>query len=76
MRSSEGYVTNNDENLVSEQNKFNKSTCSGDSACDIFENDEEIITEYSILWFNTKIAFFRGSWLKFLSVLWHKITII
>ena len=51
MRSSDDSVTNDDEKLVSEQNKFNVSTCLGDSVCDIFENDEEIITEKYIVWF-------------------------
>ena len=53
MISSEDYVTNNDDDLVSEQNKFDESTCSVDSVCDIFDNDEEIITENSIVWVNT-----------------------
>ena len=43
MRSSKYSVTNNDENLVSKTNKFEKSTCSGDSVCHIFKNDTEII---------------------------------
>ena len=50
MRSNEVSVTNNDDNLVS---GFEKSTCSGDTVCDIFENEDEIITENSIVWVNS-----------------------
>ena len=50
MRLSKDYVTNEGGNLVSGQNEFDKSTCLGDSMCVIFENDEEIITENSIIW--------------------------
>ena len=57
MRSSEDSVTNNDENLVS---VFDKSTCSGDSVCDMFENEDGIITEYSIIWVNTNKEIYQG----------------
>ena len=42
------YVNENDD-LVGE---FEASTCSGDNFYDIFENEEEIITEDSIVWVN------------------------
>ena len=60
MISSENYVTNIDDNLVSEQNKFDKPTCQGDSVCDIFDNDKEIITENYIFWINTTKAIWQG----------------
>ena len=42
MTPNEVSVTNNYDNLVSE---FDKSTCSGESVCDIFENEDEMTTE-------------------------------
>ena len=36
MISSEDYVTNNDDDLIS---GFDKSICSGDSVCELFENE-------------------------------------
>ena len=50
MRSREDSVINNDENLVI---GFDESTCSGDSVCGIFENEDNIITENYIVWVNT-----------------------
>ena len=32
---------------------LDKSTCSGDKYYDIYDNEEEIITEDSIVWMNT-----------------------
>ena len=53
MSSSEYSVTSNDENLVSEKNKFDESTCSGDSVCGILDHNEDNITENYIIWVNT-----------------------
>ena len=61
MRSNEVSVTNNDRNLVS---GFDRYTCSGDSICDIFENKYEIITENSIVWFNTNKSICQGKVIK------------
>ena len=47
MRSSEDLVNSIDDNFVS---SFEKSTCSGDSVCDIFENEDENMPEDSIVW--------------------------
>ena len=41
------YTTNNDGNFISGKNEPDKSTCLGDRMYDIFENDEDIITENS-----------------------------
>ena len=76
MRLSEYYVANNDGNMVSGKNEFDKWTCSGDSLCDIFENDKDIIT--GILSFGlTQIKQFDiRRPLKPPSVIWHWIPII
>ena len=37
--------------------EFDASTCSGDSFYDIFDKEEEIITEVSIVWVNTNNPF-------------------
>ena len=47
---------NGNDDLVSE---FYASTCSGDNVYDIFENEDEIITENSIVWVNTNKCFGR-----------------
>ena len=44
--------------------EFDVSTCPGDSFYDIFENEEEIITEDSIFWVNTRILFWKGRFIK------------
>ena len=53
MRSSTDSVNDNDY-LVS---GFDSSTCSGDNVYDIFENEDEIISEDSNVWVNTNIIF-------------------
>ena len=73
MRSSEDSVTNNDENLVS---VFDKSTCSGDSVCDIFEYYKEIITENYIVWVNTNKAICQGKVIKTPFGYFHMILIV
>ena len=50
-------VTNFDKHLV---RGFEESTCSGDSVCDIFDNEDYIITEDSIVWVNTKKEIGQG----------------
>ena len=47
MGSSADYENENNENLV---NGFDECTCSGYSVCNIFENEDDIITEYSTVW--------------------------
>ena len=49
MMPNEEYVTNDDDNLV---HGFDKYNCSGDSGCDIFKNEDEIITEDYIFYVN------------------------
>ena len=56
MRRSAGSVNGN-EDLV---NGFDASTCSVDNVYDIFENEEEIITEDSIVWGNTDKPIWKG----------------
>ena len=57
IRSSAHNVNNNDDNLVS---GFYEYTCSGDSVCDIFDNEDDIITEDSILRVKTNRAIWLG----------------
>ena len=64
MRSSADYVNNSNDDLV---NGFDESTCSGESVYDIFNNDDEIINEYSNVWVNTNKLVFRRRSLKLLS---------
>ena len=73
MRSNEYYVTNNDDNMVS---GFERSNCSGNSDCDIFENEDEIITEKYIVWVNTNKEICQGKVIKFFSMTCHRIPII
>ena len=73
MSSSEDSVNNNDDNLVC---GFFESTCSGDSVCDILDNEDELITEYSIVWVNNNKVIFQGGSLKFLPLTCHSITTI
>ena len=47
--------------LVSE---FDASICSGGNFYDIFENEEEIITEGSIVWVNTNKTIWEGRFIK------------
>ena len=49
MRSNIGSIYEIDDSVSG----FHASTCSGDNFYDIFENEEEIITEDSIFCFNT-----------------------
>ena len=49
IRSSKDSVNGN-KYLVS---GFDAPTCSGDNVHDIFDNEDKIITEDSIVWFNT-----------------------
>ena len=76
MKKSEDSVTNNDDNLFNEQNKFDGFICSSHSVCDIFENDKDIINE--ILLFGSAQTNKSGmvSSLKLLSVILHRIPII
>ena len=57
IRSSAHNVNNNDDNLVS---GFYEYTCSGDSVCDIFDNEDDIITEDSILRVKTNREIWLG----------------
>ena len=43
---------------------FYESTCSGDIICDIFENENKIITEDSTVWFKTNKAIWEGKVIK------------
>ena len=43
---------------------FDESTCLGEIVCITFENDGEIITEHSIVWFNTNKAICQGNVIK------------
>ena len=61
MRSNEVSVTNNNENLVI---VFDESTCSGDSVCDIFENEDNIITENSIVFINNNKSIWKEKAIK------------
>ena len=54
------YVNDKDD-LVGE---FDVYTCSGDNYYDIFENEEEIITVYSIVWVNTNKTIWEGRVIK------------
>ena len=56
--------------------EFDASTCSGDNVYDIFENKEEIITEDSIVWFNTNKKISKVGSLKSLSVIFQRIPMI
>ena len=53
MRSNADYVNNNDHNLVG---GFDESTCPVDSVCDIFNNEDDIITEDFNVCFNANKA--------------------
>ena len=64
---------NGNDDLVSE---FYASTCSGDNVYDIFENEDEIITENSIVWVNTNKTIWEGSVNKYLSVIFQMIPTI
>ena len=55
---------------------FDASTCSVDNLYDIFESEEEIITEDSLFWVNTKFFFGKVGSLKSLSVICQRIQII
>ena len=44
--------------------EFDASTCSGDNFYYIFENEEEIITEDSIVWVNPNIKNLEGRVIK------------
>ena len=50
MRSSADSINDNNDDLVG---GFDTSTCSGDSVYDIFDNEDDIITENYTVWFNT-----------------------
>ena len=39
---------------------FEKSPCPGDSVCDIFENEDAIITENYIVWVTTNKEIWKG----------------
>ena len=44
--------------------KFDESTCSGDTYYDIFDKEEEIITEDSFFWVNTNKTIWEGRIIK------------
>ena len=44
--------------------EFYASTCSGDNIYDIFENEDEIIREDSIVWVNTNFKNWNGRVIK------------
>ena len=69
MRSSTDSVNGN-EDLVS---RFYASTCLSDHVYDIFENEEECITEDSIVWVDINKKIGKGGLLKFLIVTCHRI---
>ena len=48
-RISQDPINNIDKNLVIGKNEYDESTYSGDSVCDIFENEEQNITENYIV---------------------------
>ena len=43
---------------------FDKFTCSGDIVCDIFDNEDNIITGNYIVWVNTNKAIWQGKFIK------------
>ena len=49
--------------------EFDASTCSDDTYYDIYDNEEELITEDSIVWVNTNKPFGKEGSLKSLSVM-------
>ena len=57
MRSSEDYVNKNNDIMVS---GFDELTCSDDSACDILDNKDRIITEDSNVCVTTNNVIFQG----------------
>ena len=61
MRKNEVSVTNNDDNLVS---GFYESACSGDIVCDIFDNEEYIVTENSVVRVNNNKSIWQGKVIK------------
>ena len=44
--------------------EFDESTCSEENIYDVFENEEEIISEDSIVWFNTNKTNWKGRFIK------------
>ena len=44
--------------------EFDAPTCSGENVYDIFENQDEIITEDSIIWVNTNKTIWEGKVIK------------
>ena len=60
---------NNNDDLVSE---FDASTYSGDSFYDIFDNEEEIITEGSVVWVKTNKNIWGGRVIKNTFHLFHR----
>ena len=44
--------------------EFDASTCSGDSFYDIFDKEEEIISEGSIVWVNINKTIWEGGAIK------------
>ena len=52
--------------------ELDASTCSGDRYYYIFDKDEEIITEGSIVWVNTNTPFGKEGSLKSLSVMYQR----
>ena len=57
MESSADSVNDGDENLVS---GFDESTCSGDSVSEVFDNEDNIITEDSTILVNNNEEMFQG----------------
>ena len=52
--------------------EFYFSTCSGDRFYDIFDKEEEIITEGSIFWVNTNKTIWEGKVIKNLLVIFQR----
>ena len=61
----EGKGVNNEKGVKDvDLDEFDESTCSGDTYYDIFDNEEEIITENSIFWVNTNKTIWEGRVIK------------
>ena len=74
MKKNEGEIKDSDSTIIGEFKgvvyerggkdvdlyEFDASTCSGDSFYDIFDKEEEIITEGSIFWVKTNKTIWQG----------------
>ena len=68
MRSGTDSVNDNDDFFSG----FSASTCPGDNVCGIFDNEDEITTEDSIVWVNTNKTIWGGRVVKFPYSDWQK----